>query len=101
MEDKRFINKDTTSLWISEVFGVDLPATKLHRYKREGDYLFFKCEEKYLYDWEWGDYCGNNPTMVFVVYADSYCAELYDECDYKGFCWKNKSIKELVESYNY
>ena len=98
--DKRFIDKKKTALWISEVFGGELPPEKLHRYKFIDEYLFFKCEEKYLYGWQWGDYCGDNPTMVFIINVGNIYAELEDEWDYKKFSWKAESLNELVEYYN-
>ena len=98
--DKRFINKEKTALWISEVFGGELPPEKLHRYKLVDGYLFFKCEEKYLYAWQWGDYCGDNPTMVFIINVGNIYAELEDEWDYKEFCWKKDSLDKLVKDYN-
>ena len=98
--DKRFINKEKTALWISEVFGGELPPEKLHRYKLVDGYLFFKCEEKYLYGWQWDDYCGDNPTMVFIINVGNIYAELEDEWDYKEFSWKSESLNELVEYYN-
>ena len=98
--DNRFIDKDKSALWISEVTGGELPPNKLHRYKLLDGYLFFKCEEKYLYDWQWDDYCGDNPTMVFVINADNIYGELEDELDYKNFCWKKESLDKLVQYYN-
>jgi len=98
--DTRFTSKDNTALWISEVMGGELPPNKLHRYKLVEGYLFFKCKEKYLYGWWWGDYCGNNPTAVYVLNVNNIFGELEDEYDYKTFCWKNESLNKLVEDYN-
>ena len=61
---------------------------------------FFICEEKYLYSWQWGDYCGDNPTMVFIINVGNIYAEIEDEWDYKEFSWKLESLNELVEYYN-
>ena len=97
MESKIGIDKDITALNISERFGVDLPSRKLLRFKSYGGYLFFKCEEKYLY--EEYDYCGDNPTMVFVVPLDSYYGELQDELRPIGFKWTNKSLKSICDEY--
>ena len=99
-QDDRFINKEKTALWISEVFGGELPTNKLHRYKVVDDFLFFKCEEKYLYGWQWGDYCGYNPTMVFVLSINNIYPELEDEWDYKDFCWNRESLNKLMGHYN-
>ena len=97
MEGKIGIDKDITALNISERFGAHLPSRKLLRFKSYGGYLFFKCEEKYLY--EEYDYCGDNPTMVFVVPLDSYYGELQDELRPIGFKWTNKSLKSICDEY--
>jgi hypothetical protein len=92
------VDREITALNLSERFGSDLPSNKLLRYKSYDGYIFFKCEEKYLYD-EY-DYLGDNPTMIFVVPLDSYFGELQDEIKPANFKWDNKSLKKLCDDYD-
>ena len=95
--DNRFINKEKTALWISEVFGCELPPNKLHRYKIKDDYLFFECEEKHLYP---DYYYDDSPILIFVVQINNIYGELYTDIDSMLFSWKDKDISSLVNSYN-
>jgi len=97
MEGKIGIDRDITAYNISERFGSDLPSNKLLRFKSYGGYLFFKCEEKYLYQ-EY-DYIGDNPTRVFVVPLNSYYGELQDDLSPLGFQWTDKSLKIICDEY--
>jgi|TARA_R100001530_G_scaffold136351_1_gene116628 hypothetical protein len=99
-------NKESIASYISERMGGDLPQKKLLRYKVVDKYLFFKCEEQYLYGWWFDDYIGNNPTMIFVLplvrddYSHILCPELYDDISPKGFSWNKKDIQNIIKDYS-
>lgn len=94
---KKLKDKKFTALHISERMGSELPTDKLLKYDVWGKYLFFKCQEKYLY-WD-DDYNGSNPTNVFALHIGSVGNEVHDAIKPKSFKWNNEYMQKLVEDY--
>tara|TARA_Y100000593_G_scaffold29776_1_gene59017 strand:+ start:6087 stop:6746 length:660 start_codon:yes stop_codon:yes gene_type:complete len=94
---KKLKDKKFTALHISERMGSELPTDKLLKYDVWGKYLFFKCQEKYLY-WD-DDYNGSNPINVFALHIGSVGNEVHDAIKPKSFKWNNKHMQKLVERY--
>lgn len=97
--DKRLKSKKFTALHLSERFGTDIPPKKLLNYKICKDFIFFKCDEKYLdqnsfYDDE------DSEIKVFSMHLNNIYGEIYDEYDPKKFSFLKKNLEKLVESYN-
>jgi hypothetical protein len=96
---KKLKDKKFAALYISERMGSELPEDKLLKHDIWGKYLFFKCEEKYLY-WD-GDYTGSNPTNIFVLYIGNVDNGIYGFLKPKHFKWDNEYMQKLVEGYEY
>ena len=94
---KKLKDKKFTALHISERMGSELPTDKLLKYDVWGKYLFFKCQEKYLY-WD-DDYNGSNPINVFALHIGSVGNEVHDAIKPKSFKWNNEYMQKLVEDY--
>ena len=96
---KKLKDKKFAALYISERMGSELPEDKLLKHDIWGKYIFFKCEEKYLY-WD-GDYTGSNPTNIFVLYIGNVDNGIYGFLKPKHFKWDNEYMQKLVGGYEY
>jgi hypothetical protein len=97
-EKKEFYNKieedkDFAALHISERFGNHLPSNKLLKYDVYGEWLFFQCAEKYIFD------NNENNIFVFSMSLNSNIGEVYDEYNTNKFDWNNlQSYVAMINS---
>ena len=90
MKQENLTTKEV-AIHLGELFGEEFQPSQIKRFQIEGDFLFFKMNEKHFYEW------GNNKMMVYSVYVNSIYGEIYDEFEAKGFQWGR--VAELVESW--
>ena len=87
------IDKDFAALHISERFGNHLPSNKLLKYDVYGEWLFFQCAEKYIFD------NNENNIFVFSMTLNSIIGEVYDEYKPNKFDWNNlQSYVAMINS---
>ena len=86
-------NKDFAALHISERFGNHLPSNKLFKYDVYGEWLFFQCAEKYIFDND------ENNISVFSMNLNNHFGEVYDEYNTNKFNWNDlQSYVEMINS---
>ena len=87
------IDKDFAALHISERFGNHLPSNKLLKYDVYGEWLFFQCAEKYIFD------NNENNIFVFSMTLNSIIGEVYDEYKPNKFDWNDlKNYVAMISS---
>ena len=86
------IDKDFAALHISERFGNHLPSNKLLKYDVYGEWLFFQCAEKYIFDND------ENNISVFSMSLNNHFGEVYDEYKTNKFNWND--LKNYVAMIN-
>ncbi len=87
------IDKDFAALHISERFGNHLPSSKLFKYDVYGEWLFFQCAEKYIFDND------ENNISVFSMNLNNHFGEVYDEYNTNKFNWNDlQSYVEMINS---
>jgi len=90
MKQENLTTKEV-AIHLGELFGEEFQPSQIKRFQIEGDFLFFKMNEKHFYEW------GNNKMMVYSVYVNSIYGEIYDEFEAKGFQWGR--VAKLVEGW--
>jgi hypothetical protein len=83
--------KKEVAIHLGELFGEEFYPSQIKRFQIEGDFLFFKMNEKHFYEW------GNNKMMVYAVFINTLCGEIYDDYEAAGFQWNQ--IAKIVEGW--
>ena len=68
---------------IAERFGIDFQEKHLSKHSVYGHYLFFKCNQKLIWDLE------DRKIKVFAILLNNVSGEIYDEFSPKNFKWNN------------
>ena len=88
-EDKRFKTKESTMLWLSELFGerIETEFKTLHKYKVVDNWLFFSSDDFWRREKE---------TTVSMLWTDQIVSEIFTGWKDKNFDWSMDNLRKQV-----
>ena len=88
---KQNITTKEVATHLGELFGEVILPSQIKRFQIEGDFLFFKMNEKHFYEWS------DNKMMVYSIQLNNIYGEIYAEFEAKGFQWGQ--LEKLVQRW--